>query len=167
MSEHDQPLTDTELQLIVNREKFRNRLALLAGGIQVIAIVAFVIISVVLLSSVGQQKALSNRQDCKTLYNSILAKPVTDRDDLQAQVSALNGSVESQLGESLLDIEHGGKISQPVIDAFSVTKDALDVKRVELEASIIKVQSLPSIATASNHGFTFNNIHYPACPSTT
>lgn len=166
-TEYEEPLlTDSELQAIAVRQSFRNRLALMASVIQVVATVGFVLIAIILLSSSSQQKAFSQRSDCKTSYSSILTKPVTNRDDLQAEVSALSGNLQSQLGAALLSITTGpnGRVSQSVVDAFATTKSALDAKRAELEISISNVKALPSLATASNHGFTLNNIHYPACP---
>lgn len=157
-------LTDVELQAIADRQIDRNRLFVMSAIIQVVATVSFVILAIILLLSAGQQRAFAERSDCKTTYNSILQKPIIDRDNLKSDVGVLTGDLESQLGSALLGIEQGVKVSQAVINSYSATKDQLDAKRNELEASIAKVNALPSLATASNNGFTFNGVKYPACP---
>lgn len=157
-------LTPGEIQAIAIRATRRNSLAMVSAVLQVVATSAFVIISIILLSSSGAQKAFSERSDCKTTYSSILAAPVTQRDNLQAAVSALSGDLESQLGSALLGLETNVAVPQTVIDTFAATKAALDIKRGELEDSIAKVKQLPTAAQADKNGFTLNNIHYPACP---
>lgn len=166
-SQHESPLTKEELHAIADRQVFRNRLAFISAVLQVVATSAFVIIAVILLASNGAQKAFSIRSDCKSTYNSILSGPVIQRDNLQADVSALTGNLQSQLGSALLGVEKGKIIPQEVIDSFTSTKDTLDIKRVELQDAIADVKKLPSVAKAEQNGFVFNGTRYPACPSAT
>lgn len=167
LSSNQEPtsLTLAEIEAIAIRSKFRNNLGFISAALQIVSTTAFIIVSVLLLSSSGSEKDFSVRSDCKSTYSSILAAPVTLRDNLQANVSALSSDLESQLGSALLGLENGTPISQTVIDSFTNAKDNLDIKRAELQTAITKVKKLPSLAHAETQGFVFDGEQYPACPS--
>jgi TolA-binding protein len=163
--EPSSPLTTGELQAIAHRQVIRNWLALAAVSIATVALVAFVVISLFLLGNSNKQQALSDRSDCKTNYQSVLQGPVTQRDNLEAQVSDLNGNLQSQLGFALIQGQSGNKPTQAQVTAFVSTESQLNAKITQLEGAIAKVKTLPTLSRATMHGFTLDGKHYPACPT--
>jgi hypothetical protein len=152
------PITPEQFHEMASQLRFRKIAALFGSAVIIVLLIGAWFVAQHVLSS-------NARQDCKTAYSSILAGPVTSRDDVAAQMAVTGGSLESQLGSALLGIEAGGKVTTAVVQKYESTLVAFNALRTQLDKDIAVVNHLPTLNTASTKGFTFQGQHYPACPT--
>lgn len=163
---HDpaEPLNAAETQAIADRMRIRSYSSLIGAIVTLVALIAFVIAAVILLSREDRGTQLTAQTNCARNYGSILNKPVTLRDNLTSQVAALVGDGQGIFGKAILNLENGIQPAPDVIVAFQQNQTALEQKTVELDKAISVVRAEPTVAFATVHGFTFAGTHHPACP---
>lgn len=153
----DFPITPEQFHEMASQLRYRKIVALFGSAALIILLIGAWFVAQHVLSS-------NARQDCKTQYNSILQGPVTARDNLSAQISSTDGSLNSQLGAALLEAQTGQSITAAQVVQYAQTKTTLDHERSQLAMAIISVKKEPSLNTASTKGFVWHGHHYSACP---
>jgi hypothetical protein len=156
-------LGPAEMQAIADRSRFRAYSSLIGAAVSIVSMIAFVVIALVLLGTGQHGNELSEQSSCITKYTSILKGPNNARSNLSAEVSALTGGLDSQLGTALLDDVAGQPIPAATVARFSAIRTELATKSDELNRAIAKVNAEPSLTSATTNGFTFEGTHYPAC----
>lgn len=138
---------------------------IIAVSVLVVAVIALTVVLTGVVIKLGQVNTLSNRNDCKTEYNSLLNEAVQRRDDLGVTAGVLNDSLSIQLGQALLAAQNGGRAGPEAVATYQQTVEKLGAVNVAWSVAANQVAHQPLLDDASAHGFTLNGKKYPPCPS--